>query len=294
MTDPDSRGTEDDPGEADRIAVATERTAAVFDRSAADYERVGVDFFTPFGRRLVQVAQVAEGERVLDVGCGSGAVLVPAAEAVGETGSVLGVDLADAMLDRCRAAIEGSGLHWAAVRHGNAAEPGVPGSSVDVVLAGLVLFFLPRPDLALAAHRRALRPGGRLAVSTFGPEDPAFAGVYSTIAAHVPEPPPGTDPPRRARDNPFTRASFVTGMLTDAGFDGIEHVEDRVPVRFEDPGQWIRWSWSHGGRALWEAIPEEGRGAARDEVLEVLGSMTGADGSLVHPFLLRYTVARRA
>ena len=55
----------------------------VYDDVADVYDTTGVEFFTPLGRRLVEQAGMREGERVLDIGCGRGAVLLPAAEAVG-------------------------------------------------------------------------------------------------------------------------------------------------------------------------------------------------------------------
>jgi ubiquinone/menaquinone biosynthesis C-methylase UbiE len=72
--------------------------AAIFDRAAAAYDQVGPPFFAHFGRRLVELARLAPGERVLDIATGRGAVLFPASEAVGPAGQVMGIDLAPAMV----------------------------------------------------------------------------------------------------------------------------------------------------------------------------------------------------
>ena len=72
--------------------------AGVFDRAAATYDQVGVEFFQPIGRFLVSRTDPQPAERVLDVGCGRGASAIPAAEAVGPTGSVLATDLAPSMV----------------------------------------------------------------------------------------------------------------------------------------------------------------------------------------------------
>ena len=65
--------------------------AGVFDRAAPTYDNVGVEFIAAVGRTLVSDAGIRPGERVLDVGCGRGAVLIPAADAVGPERSVLGI-----------------------------------------------------------------------------------------------------------------------------------------------------------------------------------------------------------
>jgi len=64
-----------------------EQVVAVFDRAAATYDRVGPRFFSHFGRRLTELAELAPGMRVLDVAAGRGAVLFPAAEKVGAAGA---------------------------------------------------------------------------------------------------------------------------------------------------------------------------------------------------------------
>src|SRR5262245_49689923 len=69
-----------------------------FDRAAADYDRAGVDYFGVFGARLVTTAAPLPGQRVLDLGCGRGAVLFPAARAIGPSGHDLGIDAAPKMM----------------------------------------------------------------------------------------------------------------------------------------------------------------------------------------------------
>ena len=98
------------------------------------------------------------GDRVLDVGCGRGAALFPAAEAVGVTGSVAGIDLVAAMVAATAADITRRGVANASVRVGDAESPEFPDRSFDAVLAGFVLFFLPDLAAALRACARLLRP----------------------------------------------------------------------------------------------------------------------------------------
>src|SRR5690349_10856651 len=75
--------------------------ASMFDRAAATYDIAAFPFFTPFGEALVEFAEIKPEERVLDVGCGAGAVLGPASRLAG---SATGIELSPAMAERARAA----------------------------------------------------------------------------------------------------------------------------------------------------------------------------------------------
>lgn len=84
---------------SDKERAAKEFITAIFDRAAPTYDRVGPRFFTYFGRRLVDFAQIPSGAKVLDVAVGRGAVLFPAVARVGPSGAVTGIDLAQSMVE---------------------------------------------------------------------------------------------------------------------------------------------------------------------------------------------------
>jgi ubiquinone/menaquinone biosynthesis C-methylase UbiE len=278
---------------------AKQRTAALFDRASATYEEVDVEFFGRWGRRLVELSGVRAGDRVLDVGCGSGAVLRPAAEAVGAAGRVTAIDLAAGMVRRCTELCRQQGWDHVEVRHGDAEAPPIDAGTVDAVLAGLLIFFLPDPHAALDAYHRALVPGGRLAFSTFGEEDPRFRAVFGAIASHAPAPPPRTAPgddadEPRIGQGPFQTPAGIEEILTRHRFGQIDVTTEANEVRFDGPEHWIRWSWSHGARAVWESVPEDRRDAAHADAVAVLGELAEPTGEVVQQWTLRYTTARRS
>ena len=82
---------------------------ALWERAAATYE-TEVPYFTLMGERVVAHAALAPGEEVLDVACGKGAALLPAAVAVGAAGHVIGIDIVPAMVDAARTAARAAGL----------------------------------------------------------------------------------------------------------------------------------------------------------------------------------------
>jgi ubiquinone/menaquinone biosynthesis C-methylase UbiE len=158
--------------------------AGVFHRAADTYDSVGVDWFQPIADGLVDELAVQPGERVLDLGCGRGAALIPLAHAAGPSGQVLGIDLAPRMVELTTQAIRD--LPQAQVRLADACDPGLPPDSVDVIASSLVLFFLPDPAAAVRAWTRLLVRGGRLGVSTFGPQDERWQQIDDLFTPYLP------------------------------------------------------------------------------------------------------------
>src|SRR5262245_4266314 len=112
------------------------RVTETFERSAVTYDEDGVSLFPHGARWLVEAARVSRGDAVLDVATGTGQVLFAAAEAVGPTGRVVGVDLTDAMLDHARRGIDARGLANARVQVGDAEQLPFPDAAFDRVLCG--------------------------------------------------------------------------------------------------------------------------------------------------------------
>jgi O-methyltransferase / aklanonic acid methyltransferase len=136
-----------------------------FNTVVADYDR-GPGCFAHFGRRLVAVANVEPGQRILDVASGRGAAFFPAAEQVGPTGDVVGIDLAEEMVRATNEEAARRGFA-ARVRVMDAEHLDFPDATFDRVLCGFGVMFFPDQDRGLGEFARVLKPGGRLAVSTW-------------------------------------------------------------------------------------------------------------------------------
>ena len=145
---------------------------------------------TPSAARLVSFAGVESGQNVLDVACGTGVVAVTAAQM---GASVTGLDLTPELLERARenAAIAGLTIDW---HEGDAEALPFPDSSYDVVLSQFGHMFAPRPKVVLAEMLRVLRPGGRIAFTTWPPEM-LVGSSFKLTASYMPPPPPGISPP---------------------------------------------------------------------------------------------------
>src|SRR5260370_36080559 len=161
--------------------------------SGSDAEAYERYLMSPFGnawtQALVQLAAPAEGDRVLDVACGTGAAARFAAPLVGPTGLVTGLDLNAGMLTIARAmpAPEGITIAW---REGNATALPFPNASFDVVCCQQGLQFFPDRPAALREMFRVLAPTGRLALSVWrGLEhQPFYAALTRALDRYVSSP----------------------------------------------------------------------------------------------------------
>lgn len=270
--------------------------AGVFDRAAASYDRVDIAFFGPAGAELVDHARLVSGETVLDVGCGRGASLIPAANAVGPNGSVIGIDLAPEMVKHANAEIAALGLTQARAIVGDAESPAFPARTFDVILAGFVIFFLPNPAAAVRAWAQLLRPGGRL-VMTVKPEDnPRHAAVQTSIdAALAPfSQPAATTPGGAPHASPLGSREQAARELATAGFADVRFVDVTYPTRFLSPDHYWRWMWSHGARGTLERIPADQLDQARCALSAALTQWADETGNIDYPMPVRFVIGTAA
>lgn len=264
--------------------------AALFDLLATTYDTTGVAFFQPIADRLVHELAPLPGERWLDVGCGAGAVTLPAARAVGASGAVVGVDIAPGMVQRCGAAAAAEGLARVDVQVGDAAAPPAQGP-FDAVASSLVLFFLSDPAAALRSWHALLRPGGRLGVVTFGPQDAWWDELDAVFRPYLPQ--EMLDARTSGQDGPFGSDAGMERLVTGAGFDRARTVAWELPVRFATPQHYLDWTMTTGQRAMWMRVPSDEQDAVRARLTAMLLEHADHDGSVALHQGVRITLADR-
>jgi ubiquinone/menaquinone biosynthesis C-methylase UbiE len=221
--------------------------AGVFGRAAATYDQVGEPLAALLGRHLVDIAGIGDGDGVLDVACGRGAVLIPAAETVGSGGRVIGIDLAAEMVELAADELRRRGLENAEARVADGERlDGFADGEFDCVACAFAIFFFPDPAGALAEFRRVLRPGGTVAISTWGKDDPRQGWYFALLKEF--------NVKVRMMTKPFDEAGQLAEALTTAGFETIKTESERHVVRIPDPETWWRWALSAGSRAHIEAL----------------------------------------
>ncbi|MGB7983029.1 MAG: methyltransferase domain-containing protein [Candidatus Nanopelagicales bacterium] len=267
------------------------RNARLFDDVAESYDAVGVEFFAPIARGLVDALAPAQGERVADLGCGKGAFLLPAARAVGSRGRAVGVDVSPAMVAATGTAAALAGLAHVEVAVGDAQSPDLPAASFDVLGASLVLFFLPDPSAALAAWGKALSVGGRLGLSTFGAQDAAWQAVDDVFTPYLS--PAMLDARTSGARGPFASDTGMEHLVAGAGFSEVRTIVTDLPVHFEDADHWQAFTLSTGQRAMWRAVPEAERPTVRAEAERRLAAAAHPDGGFVMHQQVRFTLGTR-
>jgi ubiquinone/menaquinone biosynthesis C-methylase UbiE len=194
------------------------RAAATYDAAADAYDDHANSFWARFGRRTVERLGLQPGGHVLDVCCGSGASAIPAAEAVGANGSVLGVDLSERLLALARAKANRQGLRNIEFRAGDLLDLGVPESRFDAVVCVFGVFFIPDMPTAVRALWRVVRPGGQLAITTWGPRflEPGNTVFWDAVREVRPDLYKGFSPWDRICDPPALLALLRESGVEDA------------------------------------------------------------------------------
>ena len=202
--------------------------------AAAVYEGALVPaIFAPWAPLVIDLAGPRAGERVLDVACGTGVVARLAAQRVGPTGTVVGLDLNSGMLAVAATASASGGSSSSATidwRQGSANDMPLPDASFDVVYCQLGLQFFPDRVAALHDMRRVLAPGGRLGLMVWREIDrsPGFQVLADGLARHVSAAAAST------MQAPFALADAgeLRGLLAAAGFGDIAIRAATGTVRF--------------------------------------------------------------
>jgi ubiquinone/menaquinone biosynthesis C-methylase UbiE len=168
---------------------------------------------------LIERARPVTGERVIDIGCGSGATSVAFAEKVGPSGHVLGIDVSGPMLERARQRVTpGLSLEYALADA--TVYPFVP-ASFDLLASRFGVMFFADPAVSFANIRKALRPSGRLAFICWREprENPFFMAPLQAAYKHVPK------LPQQRPDDPgpfaFASEERVRRILGTAGFKDV-------------------------------------------------------------------------
>ena len=157
-----------------------------WDLAAANYESLWQASLAEVHAALLDSAALAPGERVLDLACGTGLVTLPAARAVGANGQVIGVDIADRMVEALRKRAAAAGLPQVAAARMDAEQLALPDGSVDVVLCALGLMYVPDFEQSLREIIRVLRPGGRTVLAVCGERARCgWAPLFGIVDAEV-------------------------------------------------------------------------------------------------------------
>src|SRR5579859_2159922 len=170
---------------------------------------------------LLDRLKLVGGEHVLEIGCGTAAVTLPVAQAVGEHGRVVAVDISEPMLKVARQHIAESGLRNVTLRLGDAQSFAFEPATFDIATSRMGVMFFAEPVTAFRNIRGALKPGGRLVFACWAPlaENRHWLISYEIAVRHLG--PPATSPEQGVGPLAFGKPDYVRRILAEAGFVDI-------------------------------------------------------------------------
>jgi ubiquinone/menaquinone biosynthesis C-methylase UbiE len=170
-------------------AEAMARAEKVFNAASDYFDAPALSFWHRFGQQTVDYLDLQVGDRVLDVCCGSGASAIPAAIKVGATGQVIGADLAESLLELGRGKAKQQGLENIEFRQGDFENLGFPDESFEAIVCVFGIFFVPDMEGAIKELWRMLKPGGKLAITSWGQQvfEPANQVFWDAVGAVRPD-----------------------------------------------------------------------------------------------------------
>jgi ubiquinone/menaquinone biosynthesis C-methylase UbiE len=231
----------------DPLKKAKEKAAASYNAAADHFDDEALSFWDLVGKRTVTNLKLQAGAKVLDVGCGTGASALPAAQVVGKKGFVVGVDLAARLLERARAKAMTAGLANVEFRLADMTALEYPDGNFEAVVSVFSIFFVPDMEGLVRELWRMVRPGGKLAITTWGPRifEPAYSRWLIAVGKERPDLVTAFNPWDRITDVISVRKLLQEGGVRDAEVISEEGVQ---PLRSADDwwtialGSGLRWT----------------------------------------------------
>ena len=251
-----------------------------------DYADVAEQLNLGLGRRLVEACSIAAGQRVLDIGAGTGNAAIPAALAGAD---VVATDLTPELLERGRHKAEADGVHLTWEPADAEALP-YDDSAFDTAISCIGIMFAPHHQAAADELVRVIRPGGTIGLLNWTPD--GFIGqMFGTMQRFAPPPPPDAQPPPL-----WGVETYVRELLGDR-VTGVEaHRETLVVDKFATAAEFREYFKACFGPTMtvYSSLADQpDRAAELDAALEELArSHDRGDGSMEWEYLL--LTARRA
>jgi len=235
------------------------------------------------------------GESVLEIGCGTGALTLPLAEAVGEHGRVVAVDISEPMLGAARQKVGERGLRNVTLLSGDAQVFAFEPGAFDLATSRMGVMFFADPAAAFRNIKGGLKPGGRLVFACWAPLAENRHWLISSDVAlrHLepPEPPPAHELGPLAFGDP----DYIRGVLTTAGFAEIAVERAHPTIICGSPEEEARQAVMMGptARLLEAKRPDETTRQTIAREIEAAFAAEAATGPIRAPATIFLVSARR-
>ena len=250
---------------------------AAMESGSARRRAARLQAFGPATDRMVDLANVHVGSRVLDIGAGAGDQTLAAARRVGPTGFVLATDISASMLEVAATAAQQAGLSNVGTRVTDAENLDLESDSFDAIISRFALMLIPNIHKALNEIRRVLRYGGKIAVIVFStPEKCPFLSIPHAITRRVGR---LTSPPEPFGEFRLAGPGVMASAYGNVGFRDVAVEEFLTRRRFPSLAEAMQYAKGPLPlRELMARLSPAEQGQAWAEIEEALQQFVGPDG----------------
>lgn len=264
-----------------RAEVFDQMVVETYSREAENFDEFGHGLSEKSDRRLVELVGSSPGQVCLDIATGTGNMAIALATRVGADGKVVGIDLAQGMLDFAQRKARARRLKNIEFKNMDAQHLEFDDETFDVLTCGLAIFYFPDIPGTLADMYRVLKPGGVIGLTTADPET-AFSPLSEPYMKRLRETTEALDvhPPEYPEASTLTRKkSGLEQLLKETGFKEVKVREESVPVHFTTIEDW----WKYGRGSTWgdlalDEMPEEKRHEFKKAHLDEVKKFFSDDG----------------
>ncbi len=246
----------------------------------SDWEPLLESWLGETTERMLDLAGVTSGSRVLDVAAGAGGQGLTAARRVGPSGSVLATDLSPTILKYAADAAQAAGLeNYSTLELDGEQLHELPAGSHDAAISRLGLIYFPHRHQALTGIHQALRPGGRFAAITYST---AAANGFFSVPVSIIRERAELPPPAPGQPGPFSLADpdLLEREFTDAGFRDVTVEVMDAPVRLSSAAECTRFERESFGalHQMLSAMGREDQASVWEEIESALSQFDTDDG----------------
>jgi len=235
----------------------------------------------PLSDRMMALAHIAPGQRILDVATGIGEPAMTAARLVGPGGAVVAIDQAPQMLAMARERMQEAGIHNVEFVEGDAEAVPLPRDAFDAVVSRWGIIFFHDPVGALARFRSSLVPGGWLAAAIWGPPErvPIISLPFSVLSRKA-----GPPPSLPGGPNPFALSdpTRLEQVLRDAGLTQVQSEPFTVTFAFASVDELLAHLGAVSGpiRMMLATASQEEQAEFWEQLAQAAIPFTNSDGMI--------------
>jgi ubiquinone/menaquinone biosynthesis C-methylase UbiE len=269
------------------VDAAKLKAALTYNAAADSFDSEPLGFWSRIGLRTVDLLELEPGARVLDVGCGAGSSAIPAAEKIGPSGHVIGVDLAEKLLELADRKASARRLTNVTFEVGDMERLTYPDCWFDAVVSVFSLFFASDMVAQTRELWRMVRPGGRLAITTWGPRvlEPGASAWWAAVEEVRPDLVSFIRPWERIVDSDSLRAVFE-----EAGIPDVQVIEEDGRQLLRSTDDW--WTIVLGSGFRWTVEQLDSAAIARVRSLNLerieIGGVAAVEANAL------FAIARKA